>query len=120
MVGKRSENGGALWHDWQQQPCTDKNGFIALTADPDKSKFLYLRCEQGLLRSRDGGDHWQRLSLSPGLLLAAEYGKNARLLWVQDDGSLWASRDNGDSWQLVRGALGRPAFLPIVGNAPQP
>jgi hypothetical protein len=96
--GQRSEDGGATWRNWEEQPCP--LGYAGLVAHPTESEVLFLRCDTGLYRSHNGGDAWEQLSNHPGSMLAPDYGVPGRLLWAKDDG-LWASTDEGDSWQVL-------------------
>ncbi len=115
--GKRSEDGGATWVDWAQQPCTlgaspytDK-GNVQLMAHPTQTKTLFVRCDQGLYRSDNGGESWTQLEPIPGQLLAPDYGNPGRILWAKDDG-LWASTDDGESWQVIMPNYEQVASLP--------
>lgn len=69
-------------------------------AHPTVSNVLFVRCDNGLFRSQDGGDNWQQLSTTTGQLIAPEYGTSGRILWARDDG-LWASSDQGQTWQQL-------------------
>jgi hypothetical protein len=105
-LGIRTENGGENWEEWDQQPCpfgaspTTDRGNLQLMAHPTQSKVLFVRCDQGLYRSDNGGDSWTQLESFPGQLLAPDYGHAGRILWGTNEG-LWASTDNGDNWQNI-------------------
>ncbi len=130
-IGKRSEDGGATWRDWVQQPCP--TSFLEeppqLIAHPTEANVLFLRCDNietpGIYRSDSYGDFWKRLTKDPGQLLAMDYGagepgiagsKAARVLWAKDDG-LWASADLGETWHLLLPEYrsgSAPLYLPTV------
>ena len=123
-VGKRSTDGGSTWQDWTQQPCpySFENVPPTLIAHPAQSQVLFLRCDneltEGLYRSDNGGDSWQKLEDEIGQLLVADLGRPERLLWAKDDG-LWASTDNGESWQVLLQdyrIFATPLYLPSVAN----
>jgi hypothetical protein len=109
--GMRSEDGGEQWVEWAQQPCISPEGMPDLLAHLTTTKVLFLRCENGLFRSDNGGDAWTKLSAELGQLLAFDYGVPGRILWAKDDG-LWASIDQGESW--------RPLMLSYALSLDQP
>jgi hypothetical protein len=92
--GRRFVEGDENWTLWAEQPCS---AYQQLLAHPTISNTLLLRCEQGLYRSFNGGDHWQQLSTSAGQFLAADYSRPGRIFWARDSG-LWASADAGATW----------------------
>ena len=109
--GQRSEDGGATWRNWEEQPCP--LDYAGLVAHPTESEVLFLRCATGLYRSNNGGDAWEQLSNHPSSMLAPDYGVPGRLLWAKDD-ELWASTDEGDSWQvLMPNSVSASAQAPI-------
>ena len=69
-------------------------------AHPTATNVLLMRCAQGLYRSVNGGDNWDKLSDEPGVSLAPDYGTAGRILWVKDD-DLWASTDQGATWRRI-------------------
>ena len=109
-TGTQSLDGGNIWRDWNQQPCA--SSFQQLLAHPTISGVLLMRCAQGIYRSRDGGDSWEKLSAESGTSLAPDYGTPGRILWVKND-DLWASTDEGTTWVLLS-PWRRNLFMPII------
>ena len=98
-AGKRSEDGGDTWAEWSQQPCTG-GSLTDLVPHPTDSDVLFVRCANGLLRSRDGGDSWEILSASAGQFLIADYGNPGRILWGTGSDVLF-STDQGTTWSSL-------------------
>jgi photosystem II stability/assembly factor-like uncharacterized protein len=94
-VGRRSIDGGASWAPWGVQPCP---AYSQLLADPSSANTLFVRCDDGLFRSRSGGDSWQPLAPRGEALLAVDFGTPGRLYWAKFDG-LWRSRNEGTTWK---------------------
>jgi hypothetical protein len=125
--GRRSTDGGNNWVDWAEQPCpySFNEEPPQLVAHPTESQILFLRCDgyltEGIYRSENGGDSWQKLQEQKGQMLVADLGNPGRLLWARDDG-LWASADKGESWQLLLDEYAlfeTPLYLPSVSaNTP--
>jgi hypothetical protein len=97
-----------------------------LLAHPTQTRILFLRCKQGLFRSSNAGDNWEKLADTPGQLLAPDYTISGRILWAKDDG-LWASTDSGTTWQaimpgyeLIAPRALIPLFLPSVSTDDTP
>jgi hypothetical protein len=98
--GYRLVNGQRI--PWlETPPCT---GLQQLLADPGHGDTIYMRCENGLIRSQSGGDHWDTISPVPGTALAADYAQPGRVLWATDS-SLLASQDRGTTWRILAGSL---------------
>jgi photosystem II stability/assembly factor-like uncharacterized protein len=106
-TGWRSTDGGKSWVEWAERlPCEllnrDRQPMIA---QPKLTQALMARCDEGLFRSLDGGDHWAKLSpwygqgehpwFGEGLWV--DYGLR-RVLWARNDG-LW--RREGSDWSQL-------------------
>lgn len=94
FIGKRSNDGGKSWVDWQEQPCrTSFLQFMAL----QQANTLLMQCLQGLYRSTNGGDNWEKLPETVDQLVAVDYAKRNRI-FAQRQGKLYASLDQGSTW----------------------
>lgn len=89
----RSTDGGRTWQGFARRITRD--GLFDLGFDPVDPDVLYAANEQGLWKSRDGGDTWERLDttpyakitvLAPGTLIAS---RNCGLSRSADDGRTW-------------------------------
>lgn len=107
QVGYRLINNQRI--PWLEAPsCIGLHQFVA---DPEHGDTIYMRCQNGLIRSQDGGDHWDTISPVAGTLLAADHTQPGRVLWVRD-GSLLASHDSGTTWKiLTRSITGLPSCM---------
>ena len=104
----------------------------ALVADPQDPDTIYRREHNGMFRSHDGGDHWERIENG----LASWFGfpiamdRATKTLWVvplesdeyrtPTDGALqvFRSRDGGDSWESAsRGLPDRNAYMGVLRKA---
>ena len=120
--GMSSIDGGQSWAAWAAQPCVEQlsgtrsilihEGYSKLVAHPTKSNVLFIQCGNGLFRSDDGGESWQKLSQWHGRFLSADHGNPSRLLWVRDDG-LWASIDDGNQWTQISQSYHEPLQFPL-------
>lgn len=107
-TGKRSIDGGTTWTAWAQQPCpTSFRQLLTLAVEG----LLFVRCDQGIFRSRDQGNTWEQINPLPGQRLAPDYGNTARILWVQN-GMLYTSSDQGTTWTRISSP--RALWLPII------
>jgi len=89
----RSTDGGRTWKGFARRVTVD--GLFDLAFDPADPDTLYAGNDQGLWKSRDGGEAWERLDSSrfyriavstPGTLLA---GRDCGLSRSTDDGHTW-------------------------------
>lgn len=110
-TGKRSTDGGATWVDWQEQPCrTSFLKFMAL----QQPNTLLMHCLQGVYRSSNGGDHWEKLPETVDELIAVDYGNRNRI-FGQRQGLLYASLDQGSTWTAL-GDWYSSMWLPFVSR----
>jgi hypothetical protein len=97
---------------WQTRSTVSLADFAV---SPQDGQLILATTERGLMRSTDGGRHWQPAG---GPAVALLDWDRAEALWgVADDGRVWASADAGRTWQR-RGELGGPpeAFLAQGGT----
>jgi photosystem II stability/assembly factor-like uncharacterized protein len=95
MVG----NGG-----WEQL----RNGLpqpaqiFCLTVHPTHPAIVYAGAQEGLFRSADGGDHWERLDLDAAVFAVTVHPTQPRtiLAGVAPVG-VWRSDDGGDTWRRM-------------------
>jgi hypothetical protein len=97
---RRSVDGGNTWSNWNKRPCPDSYENQQLVAHPTLTNVLFLRCETGLYRSDDGGDHWTQLSAWSGNWLGPNYGNRGQVLWARQDG-LFGIKDKGSTWTKI-------------------
>ena len=137
----RTDDGGATWNlknDGIPAVLEDKDHkelgrcVHALVADPDNADVIYRREHNGMFRSHDGGESWQRIENG----LASWFGfpiameRSTRTLWVvplesdeyrtPTDGKfqVYRSRDGGDSWQaLTNGLPQENAYMGVLRSA---
>ena len=76
----------------------------AFAADPTKSPVMYAALTDGLWKSGDGGQTWQRLATAPGGItaLAVHPVDQDRVFAGTGQGKLFRSADGGVSWNTVR------------------
>lgn len=108
----RSTDGGRTWR--RLLP-----GAYVLAIDPSDPRTLYA-FRNGVLRSRDRGETWQRISdfsTGPGVAYAGPQADlavdpfNRRILYAARYDGVWRSRDGGVTWSpLSNGLRGRPAY----------
>jgi hypothetical protein len=137
----RSDDGGATWNlknDGIPPVVEDKNHkdigrcVHGLVADPDNADILYRREHNGMFRSRDGGETWQRIEKG----LASQFGfpialhRPSRALFTVSlesdeyrmpaNGALRVcrSRTGGDSWEeLADGLPQAGAYMGVLRGA---
>jgi hypothetical protein len=92
---------------WQVRSKLMLTSFAVSPTDPE---LVVAATERGLVRSRDGGRHWQPMRGPAGFLLDWE---RPNALWaITQQGQLWHSTDAGESWRQAGKINGQPeAFL---------
>lgn len=75
----------------------------AFTADPTKTPVMFAALVDGVWKSWDGGNTWQRLVNTPGITALAVHPRKSELVFAgTEDGKLLRSPDGGGSWETVR------------------
>jgi hypothetical protein len=91
---------------WQVRSTIQLVGFAVSPADPE---LVVATTGRRLLRSTDGGRHWQ--SLQGPALLVVDWADQAGLWAVAADGQVWHSRDAAKTWQRPGRVGGQPEAL---------
>jgi hypothetical protein len=91
---------------WQVRSTIQLVGFAVSPADPE---LVVATTGRRLLRSTDGGRHWQPLQ-GPALLVV-DWADQAGLWGVAADGQVWHSPDAAKSWQRPGQVGGQPEAL---------
>jgi photosystem II stability/assembly factor-like uncharacterized protein len=107
-----SENG----RDWRAVATPTRATLTALAAI-DGQRLVAVGHDEVILRSEDGGEHWQLVYRDPeadGPLLAVHFDAHGHGLAVGAYGRMLESRDGGASWQARRLAFGDPHLNAIA------
>jgi hypothetical protein len=91
---------------WQVRSTIQLVGFAVSPSDP---KLIVGTTGRRLLRSTDGGRHWQ--SLQGPALLVMDWAGQAGLWGVAADGQVWLSPDAAKTWQRPGQVGGEPEAL---------
>jgi hypothetical protein len=91
---------------WQVRSTVQLAGFAVSPTDPE---LVVATTGRVLLRSTDGGRHWQQLQ-GPALLVV-DWADQAGLWGIAADGQVWHSRDAAKSWQRSGQVGGQPEAL---------
>jgi hypothetical protein len=91
---------------WQVRSSVELAGFAVSPTDPE---LVVATTGRVLLRSTDGGRHWQQLQ-GPALLVL-DWADQAGLWGVAADGQVWHSRDAAKTWQRPGRVGGQPEAL---------
>ena len=91
---------------WQVRSAVELVGFAVSPTDP---KLVVATTGRVLLRSTDGGRHWQPLQ-GPALLVV-DWADQAGLWGISPDGQVWHSRDAAKTWQRPGRVGGEPEAL---------
>ncbi len=137
----RSDDGGSTWRPKNQgipvliEDKTHKdigNCVHGLAADPADPDALYRREHNGMFRSRDGGESWQRIENGLGSWFGFPIAVDRRSgavyvvplesdeYRIPSEGKLrvYRSRDRGESWQpLSRGLPQERAYMNVLRGA---
>lgn len=111
----RSDDGGRTWSSTRPAlPGTDIHGLAASATRP--STFYAYVVGQGLYRSDDAGQSWQRGGGAPGstMSLAAASGGGADVLFASTMEGVQRSRDGGATWERVPELAG--AYVNAAGS----
>jgi photosystem II stability/assembly factor-like uncharacterized protein len=88
---------------WQQLGLPDGAEVHAITLDPQNPETVYAGSTKGLFRSRDHGDHWEKLRFpggDPDVWAILVHPKNPRILYAgASPPAVYRSEDGGDSWR---------------------
>ena len=99
----RSTNGGRTWQPADRGLASTY--FWALAFDPTASLTVYAATGRGVLKSTDGGVHWQRVSRDEVSAVAVD-PRDPQTVYAGTDGGLIKSLDGGISWRVVNTAMG--------------
>jgi hypothetical protein len=91
---------------WQVRSTVELVGFAVSPADP---KLVLATTGRTLLRSTDGGRHWQPLQ-GPALLVL-DWADQTGLWGIAADGQVWHSPDAAKTWQQPGRVGGQPEAL---------
>jgi hypothetical protein len=91
---------------WQARSTVELVGFAVSPTDP---KLVVGTTGRRLLRSTDGGRHWQ--SIQGPALLVLDWADQAGLWGITADGQVWHSRDATRTWQRPGRVGGQPEAL---------
>ncbi len=101
----RSTNGGRSW-----QPADSglaSTYFWTIAFDPTAFMTVYAATGRGVLKSTDGGVHWQRVSRQEVSAVAVD-PRDPQIVYAGTDGGLIKSLDGGHSWRVVNTGDGQP------------
>ena len=81
-----------------------KQPVAAFAADPTTNLVMFAALPDGLWKSRDGGNTWQRLAKAPGGItaLTVHPEKREMVFAGTGDGRIFTSTDGGTSWLAAR------------------
>jgi len=91
---------------WQVRSTVELVGFAVSPADPE---LVVATTGRRLLRSVDGGRHWQSIQ-GPGLLVV-DWADQAGLWGIAADGQVWHSPNAAKTWQRPGRVGGQPEAL---------
>jgi photosystem II stability/assembly factor-like uncharacterized protein len=91
---------------WQVRSTLQLVGFAVSPTDPE---LVVATTGRTLLRSTDGGRHWQPLQ-GPALLVL-DWASQPGLWGIAADGQVWHSRDQAKTWQRAGRVGGEPEAL---------
>jgi photosystem II stability/assembly factor-like uncharacterized protein len=88
-----------------------------ILVDPRDSDTLYLAEEDGLLRSTDGGENWERIGEIPGgmALSTSQDRQNPDTFYAAAGGRVLKSTDGSENWQTA--GAGLPEGVTVVAVA---
>ena len=136
----RSEDGGASWAGKNAgvpavipDKETDEIGYCvhALVADPGDPNTIWRRDHLGMFRTRDGGDHWERienglpssfgfplvLDARTRTLFAVPLESDEYRMPAEGRFEVYRSRDEGDSWEATSRGLPSPFYGGVLRHA---
>jgi photosystem II stability/assembly factor-like uncharacterized protein len=97
-------------HSWDLLQSSSKSFFTDAAADPSRGAIVLTGHNGDVVRSGDGGEHWDALEVAPAnksFLAALSYDpRSESLLAVTQNGSLVRSRDGGATWSKAAPDLG--------------
>lgn len=116
-----SHDGGATWH---VPHAAVADSFQAIAVHPNHAHELVVACDQGILRTTNGGKHWAHATAKLFAIdLVRAPGDSARLFATTFRQGLLASHDRGASWSDVTASLPIPpaaqvqAMLAVGGRS---
>ncbi len=71
---------------------------------PDNPDIVFVGTQRGVYRSRDRGDHWQRMNLAEGRVVwsLAFHPHNSQMMYLGTEGSeVYNSQDGGENWNYL-------------------
>ena len=105
----RKEAAGDSWQEITNGlPPTPQVRAIAI--HPETPDLVYAGTQRGVYRSKDRGDHWERMELPEGRIVWSLkfHPQNSKVMFLGTEGSeVFRSEDNGETWQH-RGTISNP------------
>jgi photosystem II stability/assembly factor-like uncharacterized protein len=94
----KTSDGGNTWNILKVR------NVLSFDMDPKNTSLLYAGCENGVYKSKDGGESWNPSGLEG---LDVEYikldpNKTLTVFAGITDGSVYKSIDGGDSWKIIK------------------
>ena len=90
----RTENGGS---SWREVTGSIKGIIVELALDPRTSQTIYAGTPNGLFRSRNGGQTWERNAKFDVRAIKVDPNSPDRI-WAGDEDGLYQSADGGSTW----------------------
>jgi len=95
----QTDNGGVSWHGITG---SIKGAIMELALDPKTSQTIYAGTPNGLFRSKNGGQSWQRTAKFDVRVIKVDPNSPDRL-WAGGEDGLYQSTDGGSTWTPLSG-----------------
>ncbi len=118
----RTKNGGK---DWEALPAMHNKSVRAMAIAPSDEKVVVAGALDGVYRSTDGGNNWQRISANDGVVKNVESlaidPKDPNTIYAGTWHLAWKTSDGGANWQhITKGMIDDSDVFSIIVSEANP
>ena len=119
----RKEAGQTNWEDMVSNGLPPSPEARAIAVHPNDPETVFIGTQRGVYRSRDRGDHWERMDMPEGRIVWSirfQPGDPGTMYLGTEGSEVYHSDDAGESWREISGNLPSDFGFPIAVHPAEP